>query len=68
MEQPKKEYEGKTYFEIGCRKCADGGKWKIYSDGKEMIAECVCGNTVKIPTAILTKEPEVRVYKLSSMI
>ncbi len=31
-DQPKIEYKGKTYYQVGCRKCDKGDNWNIYLD------------------------------------
>lgn len=52
--------------QIGCRKCAEGGAWKLYSNGKKIIkAECVeCGHSVYVDDPKIEKEPDLKVYDL----
>lgn len=47
---------------VGCRKCGEGGAWKIYSNGIKLIkAECVeCGHQVHLDpqSVIITNKPD----------
>ena len=61
MEHPSITYEGETYFEVGCRNCGDklgGASLKIYSNGKDFVAQCDCGNKVFLKPTVLQNKPD----------
>lgn len=60
MEHPKIEFESKTYYQVGCKKCQKGEDWNIYSDGKQFVAKCKCGNTLIIKQGVTQSKPDAQ--------
>lgn len=57
--------EDTIYFEIGCRKCGLGGKWRIYFDKiKKFLVVCQCGNTVKLDHLVVVNKPDQEKYNM----
>lgn len=51
-------YKGVIHFEIGCQLCGAGGQWRLYTEGKKMLASCECGNVVEIPDVKYQSKPK----------
>jgi len=62
MEHPSITHEGETYFQVGCRHCGDKlgvATWEIFSNGKDFVALCGCGNKVLLRPKVLQRKPDV---------
>ena len=67
MEQPKIEIDGKTYHQVGCRKCGKGTDWNIYFDGKEFTFVCKCGNALELSKAKVQSRPDEKPIMMGSV-
>ncbi len=59
MDYPQIEFNGKIYYKVGCKKCTKGDDWDVYSDGKEFVTKCKCGNILLIKEGVTQREPEL---------
>lgn len=52
-----------TFYEIGCRVCNQGGKWKNFTDGEgNFRAQCTaCGHKVDITAKSVRDQPDAKV-------
>lgn len=56
------EFEGKTYYVIGCHNC-EKSEWLIATDGKEFICHCKnCGHRTKLEQESLRDKPKYQVF------
>jgi hypothetical protein len=42
------EHEGKTYHQVGCRKCGSGERLCLYHDGEKPLIRCDCGHIIEL--------------------
>lgn len=56
---PKIEVDGKTYYQVACRKCQVADKYKVYYNAEELrfIVECECGKQTNIQHPQITDKP-----------
>lgn len=57
-EFPKILYDGECYYQIGCKSCQNAYDFTFFSNGKDFLLHCSCGNKVIIKKDNLRKEPE----------
>lgn len=67
-EYPSIEFEGKTYFQVGCKKCQKGEDWNIYSDGNKFVAKCKCGNTIVIKQGVTQNKPDPQSIEIKMIV
>lgn len=66
---PKIEINGKTYWQVACKKCQRADRYKIFFDGKKsFLVRCECGNTTEIDKAELQRKPDKKPIPLHMLI
>lgn len=68
MSFPKIIHKDKEYYQVGCKNCRKGDDWNIYSDGKDFVARCKCGNTILMSEVILQNRPDPKPIPLHQLI
>lgn len=68
MTHPKIQFEGKDYYQIGCRRCGKGRDWNIYSDGIKFVAKCSCGNIVVMDDKALQNNPDKKIISMRMIV
>ena len=56
---PKIEVDGKTYYQVACRKCEKADRYKIFYNAEELrfVVMCECGKQTRIQNPQISDKP-----------
>lgn len=65
IEQPNIKINGKTYWQVACKKCQRADKYRMFYDGGDSFAfRCECGNTTELDKLRVQNKPDEKPIEL----